>query len=349
MPTGTFDISTLLAARFQSVAAFGMETVQQILAADVAAHNALIQQAVAEICDVTTDRQRLSGSSTSTDMTEVDEYGRAPTERDVVGSTVAFPLRKFQHNLGWTSEFFKTKTPADMAIMTQAAEKAHKRQVMRQIQRAIFGATNYTFIDHLVDNVSLAVRRFVNADGLPIPDGPNGETFSGAVHTHFTAAAALAVANITALINSVVEHGHGGQVKLAINVANETAVRALVGFTAYPDPRLVLRVTDTPERTVNITQLNNRAIGILGAAEVWVKPWAIANYVFAWDSSEPGKPLAFRQRDAAELQGLRIAAALDTHPLYAQYMEAEFGVGVWTRTNGACHYFAGAVWADPVI
>ena len=31
MPTGTHDISTLLATRFQSVAAFGMDTIQQVL------------------------------------------------------------------------------------------------------------------------------------------------------------------------------------------------------------------------------------------------------------------------------------------------------------------------------
>ncbi len=61
------------------------------------------------------------------------------------------------------------------------------------------------------------------------------------------------------------------------------------------------------------------------------------------------KPLAFRQREAASLQGLRIAAQLDTHPLYAQYMEAEFGVGVWTRTNGAVLYFGGASYTDPTI
>ena len=30
MPTGTHDISTLLATRFQSVAAFGMDTIQQV-------------------------------------------------------------------------------------------------------------------------------------------------------------------------------------------------------------------------------------------------------------------------------------------------------------------------------
>jgi hypothetical protein len=30
-------------------------------------------------------------------------------------------------------------------------------------------------------------------------------------------------------------------------------------------------------------------------------------------------------------------------------MEAEFGVGVWTRTNGAMLYFGGTSYTDPTI
>ena len=52
------------------------------------------------------------------------------------------------------------------------------------------------------------------------------------------------------------------------------------------------------------------AIGIFHGAEVWVKPWAIANFAFAWDAASPQKPLVFRQRTQTSLQGLRIAATL---------------------------------------
>lgn len=349
MTTGTHDISTLLATRFQSAASFGLDTIQQVLAADVAAHNAIVQEMVGGMCEVTSDRQRRYGTSSSGEMVEVDEYGRAQTQVDRPGATVGFPLRLFQYNLGWTAKWFETHTPADMATAVQAAQKAHLRRVQTEIKRAVYLSANYTFNDFLVDRVDLAVKRFVNADSAGIPDGPNGENFDGSSHTHYDAINGLTADATKAIINDVIEHGHGNSVKLAISRTDETTVRGLSGFTAYPDPRIIYRASDTPGTTLDISRLDNRAIGILGGAEVWVKPWAIANYLFAWDDGDPNKPLAFRQREQQTLQGLRIASTLDTHPLYAQYMEAEFGVGVWTRTNGAVLYFGAGSWADPTI
>ncbi len=349
--TGTLDISSLLAARFQSAVAFGLSTIQRILEADVAAHNTIVLQMVSEICEVTTDRQRIYGTSASGEMVEVDEFGRSPTQKSAPGATVGFPLRLFQYGLGWTQKWLETRTPADLAIAVQAAEKAHLKAIQKEVKRAIFLSANYTFNDHLVDKVDLAVKRFINADSAGIPEGPNGEAFDGATHTHYSPVAALDAASLTALIDNVVEHGHGGMVKVAIARANEAAVRGLTGFTAYQDPRLVFGASTTgvPGTRLDITRLDNRAIGIYGAAEVWVKPWAIANYAFAWDAAAAQKPLGFRQRQQQTLQGLRIAAQLDTHPLHAQYMEAEYGIGVWTRTNGGVLYFNGGAYVDPTI
>lgn len=349
MTTGTHDINTLLAARFASAVDYGLDTIQQVLAADVAAHNAIVTEMVGDLCEVTTDRQRRYGTSVDGDMVEVDEFGRAPTQVAKPGSTVGFPLRLFQFAIGWTEKWLQLHTAADMATATQNAEKAHLRAIQRDIKRAIYGNTNYTFNDFLVDKVDLAVKRFVNADGAAIPDGPNGETFDGSAHTHYDALASLTAAGLKANINDVIEHGFGGAVRVAINKADETAVRALSGFVAYPDPRIVYRNSDTPGQTLDISRLDNRAIGIFEGAEVWVKPWAIQYYSFAWDAASPSKPLAFRQRDSASLAGLRIAANMSSYPLYAQYMEAEFGIGVWTRTNGSVLYFNNGSWADPTI
>lgn len=349
MSTGTFDISTLLETRFQSAAGFGLDRIQEVLEADVAAHNAIVEEMVGGMCEVTADRQRRYGTSASGEMVEVDEYGRSQTQVDRPGATVGFPMRLFQFGLGWTAKWFETHTPADMATAVQNAEKAHLRRVQREIKRAVYLSANYTFNDFLVDKVDLAVKRFVNADSAGVPDGPNGETFDGSSHTHYDAINGLTAAATKTLINDVIEHGHGNSVRLAISRTDETTVRALTGFVAYPDPRIIYRATDTPGTTLDISRLDNRPIGIFEGAEVWVKPWAIASYLFAWDDGDPMKPLAFRQREAQTLQGLRIAATLNTHPLYAQYMEAEFGVGVWTRTNGGVLYFGGASYTDPTI
>jgi len=348
--TGTYDISTLLRTDFQSVAEFGLDKLSDVLTADLAAHNAIVMDMVGSMAEVTTDRQRPYGASVNGDMIEVDEYGRAPTQKAKPGSTVGFPLRLFQYPVGWTDKWFQNHTPADMAVLVQAAEKAHLRRIQSQIKKAVYLSANYLFVDFLVDNVGIPIKRLVNADGAGIPDGPNGETFDGSTHTHYNALAggSLTEADAAALVNDVVEHGHGGDVKIAIARADETTWRALPGFQAYQDPRMVFRATDTPASTLDVTRMNNRAIGILEGAEVWVKSWAVANYAFAWDSSGPS-PLAFRQRSATALQGLRIASTISTFPLMAEYMEAEFGLGVWERTNGAVLYTGGTTYTDPEL
>jgi hypothetical protein len=349
LQTGAHDIQDLLAARFASAVEYGLNTIEKVLQADVAAHNAIVSEMVGEMCEITTDRQRIYGTSAGGDMVEVDEYGLAPTQRSQPGATVGFPLRLFQFNVGWTYKWLQNNTPADMATMVLSAEAAHWRRIQMELKKAIYGSTNYTFYDHLVDNVTLSIKRFLNADSVAIPNGPNGEVFTPASHTHYEGEASLTAAFLKACIDDVVEHGHGGRVIAAISKTDEAAVRALSGFSAYVDPRIIYRVTDTPGTTLDISRLDNRAIGIFEGAEIQVKPWAIANYVFAWDAADPNKPLAFRERSATGLQGLRIAAENGDYPLYARQMEAEFGIGVWTRTNGSILYFANATYADPTI
>lgn len=347
--TGTLDIASLKAARFQSAAEFGLDTIQTVLENDVAAHNAAVTDMMEDMCEVTTERQRLYGTSAEGEMVEVDEYGRSATQMLLTGATVGFPLKLFQYAIGWTEKWLQVHTPAEMVEQVTGAQNAHLRAIQREIKKAIYLSANYTFRDHLVDKVDLAIKRFVNADSADIPNGPNGEAFDGATHTHYVGEASLTAAFLKAIINDVIEHGHGGAVKVAINKTDETAVRALTGFVAYPDPRIIYRATDTPGQTLDISRLDNRAIGIFEGAEIWVKSWAIANYVYVWDSASPNKPLAFRQRSQTSLQGLRLAAKNSAYPLYAEYYESEYGISVWTRTNGAILYFANATYADPTI
>jgi hypothetical protein len=283
-------------------------------------------------------------------MYEVDEYGRAPTQVAKPGATVGIPLKLFQYAIGWTQKWLDTKTPADMAIATQAAERAHLRMLSREIKRAFMLSSNYTWNDFLVDKVDLSVKRLVNADSAAIPEGPNGETFDGATHTHYNARAggSLAASDVTAQLDDLVEHGHGQRPMLAISKTDEATFRALTGFSGYADPRLVYRATDTPGQTLDLTRVDNRAIGIFGPAEVWVKPWMPANYAWAWDAGSP-KPLVIRQRSGTGQPGLQIAAENKAYPLLAQYMEAEFGVAVWNRTNGVVLFFGNSSYADPTI
>lgn len=348
--TGTHDINSLLAVRNQSAAQFGLNTIQQVLNADLDAHNTLMRQALGEFVEITTDRQRISGASGTTEMKRMDEYGRAPTQRHAQNAQVGFPLDLFAHALGWTRRWEKKRTPADFAQATINAEIAHRKRVLQEIKRAIFLSANYTHTDDLVDEISFGVKRLTNADGAPIPDGPNGEVFDGATHTHYLAGAALTTALADSLVNTVVEHNHGGRIRIYINKAQEAAWKALTGFQSYLlaqiTPATTAAVVTTPR--LDASRTDNRAIGMWGAAEVWVKPWIPSNYAFAFDIEFPGKPVAVREDTDGSLN-LRVVAEIDAHPLVAQYAEAIFGAGVWTRTNGAVLYTGGGAYVDPAI
>lgn len=349
--TGMYSVADLLDVRFAqyTIAQFGMDTITEIAQADLTAHNAIVTDLMSSLADVTTDKMRLSGSSLSGEMSEVDEFGLAPTQKASVGQNVGFPMKRFQFNVGWTERWYKRKTVRDWAVVMDSVEKAHLKQIQRQIKKAIFGGTNYAFRDFLSSNLDLPVKAFYNADGTNIPDGPNGEVFNGATHTHYLGSATLTTTAMDALIKTVLEHAFGSKIMVAFSAADEATVRGLSGFVPATDPRLLIAITQTrPEETLDISRLDNRLIGYYGAAEVWVKPWMIQGYAFASDIQNGLKPLAFRQDDTDQT-GLYIAAELSDYPLYAQVAQAEFGVGVWNRGNGAVLNFTNASYTAPTI
>lgn len=348
--TGTHTIDQLLAVENISILDYGLENVANTLRADVAAHNAIVDEQTAALCEQTTERGMVYGASASGEFIDADELSRAPSQLETAGGMVDFPLLKKQYAIGWSNDYMLTRTPADMARAQLAAEAADLRAIQREIARAIYGATNYTSVDRQVDNYTLNVKRFVNADSQPVPNGPNGETFDGAAHTHYDGSATLTAAALDALITDVVEHGHGENVQVIINRANEAAFRALTGFYPYIDARVDLGANAARAAgALDITRVDNRAIGVYGSAEIVVRPWAVAGYAFAFSRGDARKPLAMRVPVQPALRGLRVAAENQAFPLYARFMERRFGIGAMTRTNGAVLYFANATYTSPTL
>lgn len=350
-PIGTYSLADLRANRFTSIAAFGLDNINVILQRDLAANNQIVIELQSELAVQTTDKQRVYGASIDGDMVEIDEFARSATKKPSVGSGVGFPLKNFQYPVGWDKRWIDRASVGELAEKAIAAETAYLKAHRRDLKKALFLSTNYTWRDiNGVPVADLSVKRLVNADSMAIPNGPDGSTFNAATHTHYLATATMTAAGLTAAINTVVEHGHGERVIAAFNFADEATVRALTGFVAAPDYRVIPANNAAYTRDVtNPGNMYNRFIGIFGAAEVWIKPWAIANYAFIWDANSPMKPLILREDNVAGYQGLRLAATLETYPLYAQYFEASFGYGVWTRTNGCAWYFASASYTDPTI
>jgi hypothetical protein len=226
MGGGTFGtLSTLdtLAATQQSIAAYGEDRAWREVEAALAAHNTQMTQMLGLLVERTEDRQRRYGSAASKTMQVADQFGRPQAQKVTAGVTLGFPLFLFEDALQWTRKFTQANGSAQqLAAEFDAILDADRRQVMYEIKAALMGTGNYTFNDVLVDNVALAVKRLVNADSAAIPLGPNGESFDGATHTHylFTAGVALAAADLSALVSTVLEHTNRGEIQVWINSAH---------------------------------------------------------------------------------------------------------------------------------
>lgn len=354
--TGEDTIVDLLAATHLSFARYGPDNIQRILAYDMAAWNLLVRELSSETCEIVSDkndRQRIYGASTDNQMVLVSEKGRAATQKPGKEGEVAFPLYKFQYNIGWTRDWFENHTPADMAKMQLAAQKAHLRRIYGAISQAIFGATNFTFVDYTVDNISFSIKRFLNADGWPIPDGPHGEVFNPATHTHYVATNGYTAAGLIALGNNVLEHRISPDVIIAVNASDAATVIALTGFVSALDAAL-LRQYGSGQFTaapLDTTQLTNRLIGRIGGFPVWTKPWVPVGYACAWDGGAVEKPLVLRCKQGRGGPDLEMVQSIDSHPLHIEYMESYLGVGAYGRMGAAAYYTAGGgtVWADASI
>jgi hypothetical protein len=351
MAYGTLVTLETLAASDQSIAEIGEDKAYDAVDAALQAHNAIMNEMIDGLAETTIDRQRRYGDDNMS-MDEVDEFGRGDAQKIHAGITVGFPLRMFDLSVQWSRKYLQNATGREFAAQVTGAQKAHRKRVIREIKRVIFTPTNTNnWVDRLVDTVQLNLKAFVNADSAAIPSGPNGEAFDGTTHTHYLARAggSLADTDVVALIETVREHYNTGDQYIYINRAQETAMRGFTShFTPYLDARLIGKDTaDQARGTLSRNNLYNRAIGVFDGAEVWVKPWIPANYIWSWISGVP-KPLVKRERRAGA-GNLVVAAEDEKYPLRARTLEAEFGFGVWNRTNGAVLYTNNTTYTAPTI
>lgn len=366
LQTGTLQVSDTLVQRLrteigpdvldQNVLAVGIERLRDAVQAEIDAHNELTRDMVAMLAVRTTLTVASYGGQVGGEMIETDEYARVPTQKGFVPSKVGFPLRQFQFSVGWTYMFFRSATVNDMLVKLGGALVAHRQKILQQAQRALFGATNYTFRDYVVDNAEIAVKRLVNGDGAAIPMGPSATAFDAGTHTHYdavdwaNATQAEKDAAVTELVYDVVEHGHSAGNVLYAAMGDEKKVREIPSFSAYL-PAQIVRGTaeDRANGVLQTTDPTNRAIGVLTetGAEVWVKPWVPTNYLFTYAADDPRKPLAERVREGSD--GLETVAQNAAYPLYADYMMAEFDFGANQRTNGAVLYLGGDTYQEPSL
>jgi hypothetical protein len=146
-----------------------------------------------------------------------------------------------------------------------------------------------------VDSQAIPVKAFANADGFPIPPGPDATTFPSN-HSHYigTANALPTEPNVDALLLNVSEHGYTDQT-LFVNQTFGTTLLTGAG-TTYP------KFTKLPPRGVNALPTerfvqgqgtldylapNNRLIGEYDGRRLLISRSGM---------QQPGKPLRSRSR-----------------------------------------------------
>lgn len=348
---GTISTLDALASSQQTVGQFGEDKAFLGVQALLAAYNQQVQEDLADFVETTEDYQRRYGGGSVGYMDEVDQYGRADASKMAQGVTVGFPLRKYQKTLQWTRDGFTVMTGTEFIAQIDQMLLEDAATVRRAIKRALFNPTNYTFVDSLVNSLSIPVKALVNADSAEIPPGPNGESFAGASHTHFLYSAAWTAAALTALITTVIEHFATGTVVVEINQAQEATTRGFTGFNAVVDARVINGSAVTyAAGSLDPINFNNRFIGVFGGAEIYVKTGRVpANYQLAYMRGAPQKPLALRRRNA-DRANLRLVADNENYPLRAQTREREIGLGVWNRVAAAVNYSnSGSAFAVPTF
>jgi hypothetical protein len=315
------------------------------------AHNTLVNQITSDLVVRTTDRLTTWGGNATVDMIDGSEFSRPDVQKmQVPPTTLGFPLYLKQVAWGVTRLFMMNKTVKDLDEILVAIRDADIRDIGRSIRQALFNPTNsLTYTDKRVDGATIPLRRLLNADSAPIPPDPYGNTFTASTHTHFLGynSGSFAVGDLSIGINHVLEHTLSGEMRVYIAKNLETTVRGFAGFYPYYDARLRLAADTTvaAQQTLDMENIQDRAIGIFESAEVFVRPWVPASYVFFFNATAP-KPLNMRVRNDVE-GSLHIAADIELYPLRAQFMEREYGVSVANRTNGACMLTTSGTYSAP--
>jgi hypothetical protein len=351
MAFGTLSTLDVLASTQQTVVEFGINNAWASINTTLQAYNRMVSQMSGELWVTSTDTRRAYGGGDLKTMEELDQFGAPSAQKLAVGITVDFPLRRYGAAIQFTKQAFEMMEASQLAAEVTGMMEADQRNVLNAAKRALYTATNTTFIDYLgrPAGVSLAVKALVNNDSTALPVGPNGEVFATS-HTHYIANAGLTAAILTNTVLTVQEHYNTGTPVIVINSTNEAAVRALSGFIADVDVRIVQpggSTTNVTRSPLDVSNLYDRRIGLFGAAEVWIKPWAIAGYALVYMRGVPA--LVMRQPIYAPAGDLRLVSDTDGHPLFARTYERQMGFGVWNRTAAAVYDFVNASYTSPTI
>lgn len=355
MAYGTLAVPDLVRSGFPNILEFGEKRLWDYIKVLLEAYNSITLDEMSLFVELTTQRIMGYGGTPGVTFVKTNEFGRADASKPTFGGNIGLPLELNASSLQWTRKWMENHTPDEMVAVVEDTTLADTQQRQKDLKNALFGSSNRTFIDKLVDGYSLAVKALANADGFALPPDPFGNTFNGSTHTHYIArVSTLAASDIDALISTVAEHYNRGKVMVLINVAQDPTIRAFNAtgqFSATQPVELQIATTVTyAKNPLDTSQMNNRRIGYWGnqAAEVWTKPWVPANYLAGVMTNHGKQVLGMRERRPGS-SALRLMADDEQYPLRAQSFESEYGIGVIDRVGAAVLYIGGTSYVDPTF
>lgn len=373
MPKGTLTVSDALVgilANQVSVLDFGVDLAFQQIAEENAAYNRVVQDEISTFVEISSDIERpYAGAAVidSEDMTELDD----PDASKVTGAyPIGFPLTRHGAKIAWTEDFMATNSVDTLASQYLAAQTGDQIKMQRKIRKALYYpvsrpvySTGNTinpngYVDRLVaPQVPRPLYPLLNADGMPVPIGPNGETFDPSTHTHYMASdwtaggstATTRDGDTQALCNNVTEHRVDGQLMLVVHRNDETKVRALPNFVRDYDATVNVGANLTyAGNNLDIRNTGNRKIGTFLGFEVWIKPWAIQNYLLAYAVGTNGNScLVWRTRPGGLWSDFGTRARKFIWPITSDTLTRDGDCSVWQRHMAAILYIGGASYTAP--
>ena len=346
--TGTYEVNDLLGIETVTAAELGLDNIADAIRRYVGAWNGQVGEMMALLANQDTRARGVWGGQAEGKFREVEEYASSRTQKSGLPLENGWPIRKYDYTVGWTFDYLQTASAARIAQQTLQVRAADLANLRYQIARAIFRATEYPFVDKHETRMSYKVKPFLNGDTDVPPISPEGTTFATA-HNHYNAENGLTAAGLWASVLDLIEHGHGDDVRIWINEADEAAVSALTGYLAIQPGVVQINQGTTVVGALDTSRVTNRRVGYFKGIPVETRPWVPANYAWVFSAGDMEKPLRFRQRAAAALQGLRLQSSEKAHPLFVDAFERWFGVGVNSRTNGVVHYWGAGTYAEPSL
>jgi len=341
MTTKIFTLEDLLAQTNTPLASLGIDNINVAIQNHLDFLNQSVSEQLGLLAEETPDARRIWGGTETYEMKEVDEFGVAKTQAPTSGVEVGFPLRRFSVSTGWSAEWVQRAMASELAKKVIGTQAAYLTKIQDEILFAVFNKDNYAFKDYLVDNTSLSVKAFLNADGAVIPNSPNGTAFVGASHQHYvgTVGASLAYTDIDTLISNVVEHGNMKGIALftTVAVANSMALLATKPMVRLTYANIVPSTDSdaTVLRDNGESDPANKLVGFFGPYPVYTRSWVPTGMIACLATGAAEKPLVYRVDRQASLRGLQPEMEFGFPVITAKTWRSYFGMAVWNRAAGA--------------